>query len=89
MADRNFLQLIDGHSLTTAEILYRMPDHPAIIQSYVWQDYDIAPEFPKLSDFLTFWTERLDGPLYRIRIAHRRLISPREVRFLDGEFLVN
>jgi len=89
MADRHFLQLIDGHSLTTAEILYRMPDHPAIIQSYVWQDYDVAPEFPKLSDFLTFWTERLDGPLYRIRIAHKRLISPREVRFLDGEFLLN
>lgn len=89
MADRDFLQLIEGHSLTTAEILYRMPDHPAIIQSYLWQDYDLAPEFPKLSDFLSFWTERLDGPLYRVRIAHKRLISPREVRFHDGEFLLN
>ena len=89
MADQDFLQLIEGHSLTTAEILYRMPDHPAIIQSYLWQEYDTAPEFPKLSDFLTFWTERLDGPLYRVRIAHKRLISPREVRFLDGELLLN
>ena len=86
MADRDFLRQLHGHSLTTAEILYRMPDHPTLIQSYVWQDYDIAPSFPKLSDFLRFWSESLDGPLYKIRIAHKRLLSPREVRFLDGEF---
>lgn len=89
MTDRDFEKQLSGHSLTTAEILYRMPDHPAIIQSYIWQEYDTAPTFPKLVDFLTFWTERLDGPLYRIRVAHKQLISPREVRFLDGEFSVN
>lgn len=89
MADKEFLLQLEGHSLTTAEILYRMPDHPALIQSYVWQDYDVAPSFPKLADFLTFWTRQLDGPLYRIRVAHRQLVSPREVNFLDGEFSLN
>lgn len=89
MADKEFLLQLEGHSLTTAEILYRMPDHPALIQSYVWQDYDVAPSFPKLADFLTFWTQKLDGPLYRIRVAHRQLVSPREVNFLDGEFSLN
>lgn len=86
MADRDFVHQLSGHSLTTAEILYRMPDHPAIIQSYLWQDYDLAPHFPRLLDFLTFWSERLDGPLYRIRVAHRLLLSPKEISFLDGEF---
>lgn len=89
MADRDFVRQLDGHSLTTAEILYRMPDHPALIQSYLWQDYDLAPAFPKLVDFLTFWTERLDGPLYRIRVAHRLLLGPREIMFLDGDFRLN
>ena len=89
MADRDFLRQLDGHSLTTAEILYRLPDHPALIQSFVWQDYDIAPAFPRLTDFLRFWTESLDGPLYKIRIAHKQLLSPREVQFYDGEFRLN
>src|SRR3546814_2741451 len=47
--------------LTTAEILYHMPDHPALLQSYVWQDYDLAPKFPGLQKFLGFWESSLDG----------------------------
>ena len=89
MADRDFLSQLQGHSLTTAEILYRLPDHPSLIQSYLWQDYDLAPSFPKLNDFLRFWTKSLDGPLYRIRVAHRQLLSPKEFRFLDGEISLN
>lgn len=89
MVDRDFLSQLHGQCLTTAEILYRLPDHPALIQSYLWQDYDTAPEFPKLIDFLKFWTDSLDGPLYRIRVAHKQLLSPREIRFLDGEFRLN
>lgn len=86
MADHSFALRMQGYSLTTAEILYRMPDHPGILQTYVWQDYDMAPRFPKLQGFLTFWQENLDGPLYRIRVAHKRLISPKEFRFTNGEF---
>lgn len=89
MTDRAFYQQLQGHSLTTAEILYRLPDHPELLQTYLWQDYDVAPSFPKLIDFLNFWTEKLDGPLYRIRVAHRQLVSPKELRFYDGEFLLN
>ena len=89
MSDRDFLSQLQGHSLTTAEILYRMPDQPALIQSYLWQEYDIAPTFPKLINFLNFWTESLDGPLYKIRVAHRQLVKPTEIRFLDGEFRLN
>jgi len=59
------------------------------LQSYIWQDYDLAPRFPKLVYFLDFWDANLDGALYRIRVAHRRLISPREFRFVDGELLLH
>ena len=44
MADRAFLDQLKGFSLTTAEILYKMPDHPSLLQSYIWQDYDLSPQ---------------------------------------------
>jgi uncharacterized protein Usg len=83
--DSAFIRQIDGFSLTTAEILYRLPDYPRLLQSYVWQDYDLAPRFPKLTDFLGFWHANLDGALYRIRVTHRRLITAADFRFVEGE----
>ena len=85
MIDTAFLRQIEGFSLTTAEILYRLPDHPTLLQSYIWQDYDVAPRFPKLIDFLDFWESNLDGALYRVLVAHRRLIQPAEFSFVAGE----
>jgi len=85
MIDTAFLRQIEGFSLTTAEIIYRLPDHQMLLQSYIWQDFDLAPKFPKLLRFLDFWVANLDGPLYRVRVAHRRLIAPQEFRFIDGE----
>jgi uncharacterized protein Usg len=75
-----------GYGLTTAEILYRMPDHPSLLQTYVWQSYDLFPRFPALSDFLRFWQEKLEGPLFRVTVAHCRLIKPAELRHVDGAF---
>ena len=85
MTDSALLCQLEGFSLTTAEILYRLPDHPRLLQSYIWQEYDLAPRFPKLTDFLGFWATNLDGPLYRVRVAHRRLIAPQEFNFVRGE----
>lgn len=89
MASREFNLQMAGYGLTTANILYRMPDHPAILQSYVWQEYDLHPEFPELRKFLDFWTRELDGPLHRVMVSHSGLIKPAEVKLLDGEFSVH
>ena len=85
MPETALLRQLEGFSLTTAEILYCLPDYPRLLQSYIWQDYDLAPCFPKLVEFLNFWANNLDGPLYRVRVAHRRLIAPQEFRFVGGE----
>ncbi len=69
------LQLKD-YRLTTAEILYRMPDHPEILQSFVWQDMDLAPDYPVLRKFLDFWKRELDGPVHSVRVASARLVKP-------------
>ena len=52
MISRDFLKQLDGYGLLTAEIHYYMPDHPSLLQLFVWQDYDVAPRFPVLHHFL-------------------------------------
>jgi uncharacterized protein Usg len=84
-----FIKRLSGYGLTTAEILYRMPDHPLVLQSFVWQDYDIAPEFPVLMKFLNFWREKLEGPLYSVRIGHCGLIKPAEINTVGREFHIH
>ena len=85
-ASPEFRKQLEGYGLTTAEILYRMPDHPALLQTYIWQEYDLFPKFPVLRKFLDFWSRSLDGPLFKVSVAHSRLIKPAELKALDGEF---
>lgn len=89
MISSDFRRQLAGYGLTTANILYGMPDHPKILQTYVWQDYDLAPDFPELSRFLAFWRERLEGPLHSIEVAHRKLIGPNEWKKVDADFLLH
>lgn len=77
--DRAFRRQLEGYRLATAEILYHMPDHPGLLQSYVWQDYDIAPSYPVLARFLDFWSRELEGPLHSVRVAGARIISAAEI----------
>jgi uncharacterized protein Usg len=85
-SDRDFRTQLAGYSLTTAEILYRLPDHPSLLQSFIWQEYDIHPTFPRLNDFLQFWSRNLDGKLYRVTVAHRKLLGPTELRLLTADY---
>ena len=86
MVADDFRRQVAGYGLTTAHILYRLPDHPSLLQTYVWQDYDLCPKFPVLQRFLAFWLEKLEGPLFSVTVAHSRLIRPAEIRAVDGEF---
>lgn len=81
-----FRRQLEGYGLTTANILYRRPDYPWLLQTYVWQDYDLCPRFPALNKFLSFWLETLEGPLHSVTVAHARLVKPAEFRAVDGEF---
>lgn len=89
MANHEMNAMLRGFSLTTAEILYRMPDHPALLQSYIWQEYDLHPRFPKLKSFLDFWSKNLEGQLFRVRVAHSRLIKPAELRLVESELKIH
>ena len=77
------LQLRD-YRLTTAEILYHLPDHPKLLQSYFWQELDIAPKFPTLKKFIDFWNRELDGKIHSVRVAHAEIVAPSEFVFMKG-----
>ncbi len=89
MASLDFRRRLEGFGLTTANIFYRMPDHPAVLQSYIWQRHDRHPDFPELRRFLDFWTRELDGVLHSVVVAHAGLIRPTEFKAVDGEFRLN
>jgi uncharacterized protein Usg len=86
MASSDFRRQLAGYGLTTAHIFYRRPDHPWLLQSYVWQEYDLCPVFPELQRFLDFWREKLDGALHSVTVAHSGLIKPAELKAVDGLF---
>ena len=71
---------LQNYRLTTAEIIYRLPDHPVLLQSYIWQELDLAPHFPVLRKFLDFWTRNIEGKLHTVRIAQAQLIKAAEIR---------
>ena len=71
------------YRLTTAEILYHMPDHPSLLQSYLWQEYDLAPQFPTLRKFLDFWTHNLDGKLHSVKVSSVDLLQGSSIDYVD------
>ena len=86
---QNFQKQVDGYGLTTANILYRRPDHPWLLQSYVWQNYDLYPDFPELLGFLGFWQKSLEGVLHSATVAHSRLVKPVEIKTVGGIFTLH
>ena len=89
MASKDFQRQLQGFSLTTAHILYRMPDHPSVLQTFIWQTYDLAPRFPELRRFLDFWTREIEGRLHSVRVAHSALIKPAELRYHGDELVLH
>lgn len=78
--DSDLPKIWRDYRLTTAEILYHLPDYPGVLQTYLWQDYDLAPRFPQLFQFLDFWAHNLEGRLHSVQLASRRLILPSDFR---------
>lgn len=88
-AHRDFGLQLSGYSLTTAEIIYRLPDHPELLQQFIWQEYDVHPRFPRLRGFLDYWSRNLEGKLFKVFVAHKKLITPAEVKLIAGDYHLN
>ena len=88
-ADPDFLAQLEGYSLTTAEITYRLPDARSVLQTFLRQEYALAPKFPKLEKFLGFWERELDGPIHSVRVASERLLRPLDIRSPTAELTIH
>ncbi len=80
---------MQDYRLTTAEILYHMPDHPGLLQTFIWQELDLAPKFPGLQKFLDFWRRELDGKVHSVRVASAELITPPKWQNQAARFLLH
>jgi uncharacterized protein Usg len=80
----SFVRQLQDYRLTTAEILYHLPDHPNLLQSFIWQDLDIAPRYPVLHKFLDFWKREIEGSLHSVRVASASLVKPATVGHVDA-----
>ena len=78
--------MLRGYGLTTAEFFYRMPDYRNVLNTFLWQDYDLAPDHSKLFQFIEYWQDEIEGPLHSVRFTHRKMLSSGEWRQVVGEF---
>jgi uncharacterized protein Usg len=85
----DFERMLQDYRLTTAEILYHFPDHPSLLQTFVWQNLDLAPKFPVLNKFLLFWETELEGKLHSVKVASAELVTPSHFVFAKGELKIH
>jgi uncharacterized protein Usg len=67
--------MLHGYVLTLAKLYYRMPDFISVLNVFMWQEYDLALDYPKLFDFIKFWQNNLDGLLHSVSFIHRKKIG--------------
>jgi len=81
--------MLQGYGLTTAKFLYRMPDYQSVLNVFIWQEYDLAPDHPKLFDFIEFWQDPIEGPLHSVEFVHRKMIAPGQWQNVTHESVVS
>lgn len=80
---------LKGYRLTTAEIIYRLPDHPALLQSFIWQKFDLAPEFPELHKFLEFWSLNIEGKLHSVNVNQSNRTTANRLRHFKHQLTLH
>jgi uncharacterized protein Usg len=73
-----------GWRLATAEVVYYLPDHPSLLQSFIWQTLDLAPKYPRLHRFLDFWRREIDAVIHSVQLASGETLAPARVQTVDA-----
>jgi len=90
MSDCNVARQLNGWRQTTAIIIYRMPGHQSLVQTFIWQDLDRFDEeparaFPRLRKFCTWWNANLDGAIVHVTVGAIPVITAGEMRHVGTE----
>jgi uncharacterized protein Usg len=78
-----------GYRLTTAEIIYHLPDHPALLQTFIWQKFDLAPDFPELQKFLEFWKQNIEGQLHSVNVKQSSRTAANRFRHVKHQLTLH
>jgi uncharacterized protein Usg len=88
-AGSEFGQRLRGSVMVTAEVLYYIPDHPRLLQTFMWQTMDVAPRFPRVSQFLDFWRREIEAVIHSVRVAHGEPLDIPDWRNAQGVITMN
>ena len=80
METEQFALQLKGWRLATAEVLYYMPDHPALLQTFIWQTLDLAPAYPRIHKFLDFWRAEIQAVIHSVRLASGEQLAPAKIQ---------
>jgi uncharacterized protein Usg len=76
MQNQEMALRMKGWRLATAEVLYYLPDHPSLLQSFIWQTLDLAPSYPRIHRFLDFWRREIDAVIHSVQLATGETLAP-------------
>jgi uncharacterized protein Usg len=91
-AEVTYKRPLQSEQKEVATTLFGMKPKEGIItlQTFSWQFEDLAPKFPRLITFLEYWDKHCAiAPIEKVRFAHVKLISERELRFIDSKWYIN
>lgn len=79
----DFENQLRGERLTTAEVIYYMPDHPMLLQAFLWQTQDRAPDFPRMRAFLDHWKREIEAVIHSVRVSVAGGVQPMHFRTVE------
>jgi len=60
----------EGLRRATIHIEYWRPDHPNLLQIFVWQTHDIFPTFPRMKRLLVHWRDEVPARINTVEIGY-------------------
>ena len=67
--ESQFELVLRGFKLTTLEVVYFMTDYQHLLQSFIFQDYDKAPVYPRMNRFLRYWHREIEASIKEVWIS--------------------
>ena len=56
--------------IVTISIFYYRPDATYLVNEFVWQTFDIVPEYPRIRKFLDHWRTDVQARIQEIYLLH-------------------
>lgn len=65
-----------------------MPDYLSVLQEFIWQTLDIAPDYPRISKFLEYWELNIEAPIYKVTIINSENYSTSPIKTVNKQYKI-